>query len=485
MTARHVLTAALVLSATVLLTSTTADPDLWGHVRFGQDIVASGALHDADPYSFTSDRAWINHEWLAEVLMAFAYEAGGAAGLNLLRLAIIVLVLALVWWRLHATEWILRVQLVAVTALGIVLRAHTVRPQLFSLLLFAVALTLVTRAEERGSVRPLYLLPIVTMVWANLHGGWIVGLGMVGLWMAARIATGKAPGGHAWLLASLGIAALAGTLVNPYGPDMWRFLAETVRVERPLISDWRPTYALEPALAALWLVPAGLTAFALARAPRRWDLGAIVLVATLGLAALRVSRLDAFFMLAAVFFLAPLLRQFNAAGGTEPALRWSRAAKPAVVAMGAVILVVAGWRLPNLELRPEANPEPESAQYIRDHRLEGRMVTWFNWGQYAIWHLSPRIRVSMDGRRETVYSDSVVSDHLRFYAGAEGSVEYPDRIGADHVWLPRNMPVVPRLLADGWHPVFEGPVSIVLTRGPRPGAVHSVSTAGTRIFPGL
>ena len=68
----------------VLVTKTAADPDLWGHLRFGIDALASGAAHAADRYSFTADRAWINHEWLAEWLMAIAYTALGALGLNLL-----------------------------------------------------------------------------------------------------------------------------------------------------------------------------------------------------------------------------------------------------------------------------------------------------------------------------------------------------------------------------------------------------------------
>src|SRR5450759_1399246 len=71
----------------VLVAEGTADPDLWGHLRFGQDIVAAGGIPDADTYSFTSDRPWVNHEWLAEVLMAVAYDWFGRPGLFLLCLA--------------------------------------------------------------------------------------------------------------------------------------------------------------------------------------------------------------------------------------------------------------------------------------------------------------------------------------------------------------------------------------------------------------
>src|SRR5437868_765186 len=64
--------------ALILVTKTAADPDLWGHLRFGLDTLASKSAYAADRYSFTADRPWINHEWLAELLMAIGYTGLGA-----------------------------------------------------------------------------------------------------------------------------------------------------------------------------------------------------------------------------------------------------------------------------------------------------------------------------------------------------------------------------------------------------------------------
>ena len=64
----------------LLVSTTIADADLWGHLRSGLDILSAKALHVSDPYSFTSDRPWMNHEWLSELLMAVAYRALGPAG---------------------------------------------------------------------------------------------------------------------------------------------------------------------------------------------------------------------------------------------------------------------------------------------------------------------------------------------------------------------------------------------------------------------
>jgi hypothetical protein len=71
------------------LSYTLADPDLWGHVRFGLDILQHRALTSVNPYSFTSDRAWVHHEWLSETAMGAAYATGGVWGLSVLKLGLI------------------------------------------------------------------------------------------------------------------------------------------------------------------------------------------------------------------------------------------------------------------------------------------------------------------------------------------------------------------------------------------------------------
>jgi hypothetical protein len=126
-------------------------------------------------------------------------------------------------------------------------------------------------------------------------------------------------------------------------------------------------------------------------------------------------------------------------------------------------------------------PEAEAVTFLRDNRLRGRLLTWFNYGEMAIWHLAPGMRVSYDGRRETVYSEAVQGAHGRFYKGLDPG--YAGRIGADYVWLPRRLPVVDRLEREGWTAVFSGSRSTVLAR--RAGAyVRPEPWTGPRCFPG-
>ena len=67
-----------VLLAAVTYTST--DPDLWGNVRFGLDILRDGSIPHTDAYSFTSDHVWVNHEWLSEVFIGMPSASEGPSG---------------------------------------------------------------------------------------------------------------------------------------------------------------------------------------------------------------------------------------------------------------------------------------------------------------------------------------------------------------------------------------------------------------------
>src|SRR3954467_3803438 len=69
--------------------TTQSDPDLWGHIRFGQDLLHSHQVNRVDIYSYTTGSAvWVNHEWLSEAALAWSYDHAGAAGLVWLKLAL-------------------------------------------------------------------------------------------------------------------------------------------------------------------------------------------------------------------------------------------------------------------------------------------------------------------------------------------------------------------------------------------------------------
>ena len=129
-------------------------------------------------------------------------------------------------------------------------------------------------------------------------------------------------------------------------------------------------------------------------------------------------------------------------------------------------------------------PEAEAAQFLQNRPAGERVFTFFDHGQYAIWHLAPRHTVSMDGRRETVYSDRMVARHMAFYDDPARHARLPEELGATIVWLPRRLDANAALEGRGWVSIFDGPATTIWAReGGTPRTVVS-GTSGQRCFPG-
>jgi hypothetical protein len=452
-----------VATATVL--QLRSDADLWGHTRYGLDALAAVALPSTDPYSFTSDRPWINHEWLTEAMMGAAYRAGGSVGLTLLAVAIALSAVALARWSLHRSDlsdWSVELLSAAVFLLGVAPLAQTLRPQTVSALLFILLLALL-REHDRGNRRAIAAMPVLFLAWANLHGAWVMAGGVFAIWTLVRLI--EAPSNQPRLrLASVAIAAAAATLINPYGIGLWRFLAETVRFERTDIIEWAPVTAI-PVMLVPWTLAAGITLLALVRF-RRENTAYLLMCVFLAVASFRVVRLIPFFSLAAAMLLAPAL-------GRSPAVQRARLDRrgwvaAAVIWMVCVLSSSGDAKAGCLRPTPSLNVDEQGATFLRENGITGRLLVWFDWGEYVTWHFGPNLKVSMDGRRETVYSASLLAAHNAFYRNAPGARAFLERVNPDYVWLPKSLPVSSQISGWGWTPILETESSIIWSRANEP-----------------
>src|SRR5262249_49999779 len=155
------------------LSWTPADNDLWGHLRFGLDILESGRIARADPYSYlTVGRVWVNHEWLAEVIFAAAYNLAGPPGLVVLKVVLGLAVVLLAYGSLgcQGVGRLGAALIVTYLMLPLVPWMIVVRPQLFTYLSFVLVLRWMELAERGRSPWQWGLIPLFA-AWANLHGG--------------------------------------------------------------------------------------------------------------------------------------------------------------------------------------------------------------------------------------------------------------------------------------------------------------------------
>jgi hypothetical protein len=418
------------------IVKTFADPDLWGHVRFGLDALKHPGEIPVDSYSFTRDLPWTNHEWLSELTMGAAYRAAGSFGLVVLKSILVSAVLAIVLSSFSGALPLASAALLVVVAWGTAPQTLTLRPQLWTLVGLVVLCRLLITTPRAWW---LVALPSLFALWVNLHGGWIVGAGLLAVWTAYHLYRADAP---RLLVAAVALLSGLATLINPYGWGMWRFLAATVRVSRP-IQEWQPLSARPAGMWIPYILVFAVVALCAASKDRP-PMDRLAMIALLALAALRVSRLAPLWVAVAVVLISPTVIAWSRA---VPAYWWTLHAPSRAAAMLTVIPIVCVALFSAREVVGMSEcvpivgdwiPDTVASRALSDGAATGTIVTWFAWGEYALWHLSPALRVSLDGRRETIYSDSVLEQHDALYEGTAEGVAYLQRLDPTYVWVPAS-----------------------------------------------
>jgi hypothetical protein len=254
----------------------------------------------------------------------------------------------------------------------------------------------------------------------------IGGIVVVWVWALSYLAFGKDMRLVPPLVAAVSSLAM---LLNPNGLDHVRFLVETTTVSRPEIVEWEAVDLLG-LLGVVYLVVAGLVLYALFRSRRELDLPLVIPLVGLTIAPLMAGRHLQLFVPAAIILGGPYLAKVLA---RRPADRSARStAGSAVKALLAVGVVGGAFAIGRVAfastcLAIDASQFQFPARAVaalKEARVEGNAVVPFNWGEYIIWHLGPELRVSGDGRRETIYPEAA---HLANLDLANGNGDW-DRI---------------------------------------------------------
>jgi hypothetical protein len=386
----------------VLAYHRVVDGDLWARLAVGAHAWRTGSLMRHDVFAFTPTLPeWIDHEWGAGVIFFGLLNAFGPVSLMLLKIvtACAALLVCLFAARRKGTGWS-ALLLLAIPCAVTVLPGYVtvVRSHVLTYLFFA--LTLLCLEEMRDGRRwPAFVIVPLMLVWANVHGGFVVGLIAIAIY-AALVRTRS-------LLVTL-LAAIAVTCLNPYGLDYWTYLVPAWLHPRVAIPEWgsMPIWGSDPYFGFRILFVIAVIVIA-TEWKQRTALGLTMLTLT-AIAAWLHRRHAPFFGLAALVYIGPY------------AGRWCRRVPLVVVLAVHVILAafIAVRFLPYASLEPVVPSSfyPVGAVAALDRAsVKGNLAVPFRWGSYASGRLAPKIKVSMDGRYEETYPDETFEMNRAFF----------------------------------------------------------------------
>jgi hypothetical protein len=259
------------------------------------------------------------------------------------------------------------------------------------------------------------------------------------------------------------VVATLATLINPYGWDYWIYLAKALTMPRPEIREWVPiwqayhsgVYPLPSLLIFLALI---LFAFHVMLRKEKWVLSEILVwVVTLGLA-IRSVRHIPFFVLAICALLPPALKYyedyFRLILKNNALFSWVRRAFAWVLlVLSAVLLVIFFKQTPFSLIIPESHYPVEAVRYLGDNHLSGKLLVYYDWGEYVSFLLYPHFRVAIDGRYETVYPPEVCQIYWDFSFARPNWKAFLEQYPPDFILLPRKEKITKLLTRDPAWPI--------------------------------
>jgi hypothetical protein len=483
----------LLLSAFNQFSLVTADPDLWGHVKFGQDAWQQGALPETDSYSYTAKGArWINHEWLTEILFYQLYDTFGSRGILLFKMIIgwsLILLLARKVFKSgpdphfsNLGPFLILLVLIPIIAPGFMPRPQLMTYLLWTLLLLALHSYFDNKSEEKTKASAnnerkrkqniaLTSIPLIFLVWINSHGGVLAGLAILGtatLYEIIQSRNIRSP-----LLLSAIISGLA-TLINPYGYEIGNFFIHSLSQSRN-ISEWNGIPLWHPhqlpfKLYTLFYVILWLSA------KEKWGWQTFIILPTIYFAYKHQRHVPLTAIAMTPFMMEQAkkwVQNWSESKRMQNTLNSIR--RPAM----ACLLVFATSQLGigylknadnqfNLLVDPGVYPI-YAARFMDENELTGNIWNPFDWGEYLIWKL-PKSNISVDGRFRTVYPESILTDSANFAAGNQGweelLKEYPE---TDYVLVRKSDGTHLRMnQLKGWTAIYEDLISVLYIKSDDP-----------------
>lgn len=438
------------------------DADMYWQIAVGQSIIDHHAFPVTDSYSFTKlGVPWISSSWLAQVLYAAAYAMAGWAGPVILASLGVAAAFALLVHGLSQRFAASHAILVAMIAVLLSLHHFLARPHVLAMPVMVAWVYGLVSASDRSKAPSFWLLPLIVL-WANLHGGFVLGLALVAPFALDALWNAEASQRKALALrwAAFGVCAVAASCITPYG---WNSLLAARQIldlggALALIGEWQPADFSSLGLFEICLL-ASLAAVlwrGIVLTPTR----ILLVLGFLHMALSHSRNIEVFALLVPLVLASPVSLQLRPSGVMSAA---SKASFAGVVAMILLVSMTTWAFVANHTYTPVAAQTPTDAVNILQARKAERILHNPGFGGYLI---TKGIPVFIDGRAELYGEKFVVNTlHALDLKNAGEFLGLLDSYKIDATMLRPETPAIHLLdRLEGWQRIFADDVAVVHMR---------------------
>jgi hypothetical protein len=407
------------------------DTDTWWHLRSGEYILTNHAVPLTDPFSLTRlNQPWVDQSWGAQIILyGFFRLLGGNVGLALYTALFATLGLYFVYLMCEGNVYLRAFVVILAAATAAVF--WSARPQMISFFLSAVLLYILYLFKRRHLDR-LWLIPLLMVLWVNLHAGFFIGFillaGMIAGEILGRLFDASNPDALSWRqirkLVIISVISYIVLVINPNTVQMWTYSFKTagIGVLQQYIQEWAsPDFHFRETWPFVFMIIGTLGAAGLST--KKLDWSDLVLVGGTAFLALYASRNISTYAIVA----APVMSRHLNIWLADHGIVLARARPPRgaakilnwlillLIIVGAVAKIAVTLQ-PKAVAAAQADGLPvDAAAYLNDAKPAGPMFNSYNWGGYLL-YAAPQYPVFVDGRTD-LFEDALLTEWRNAWLG--------------------------------------------------------------------
>lgn len=457
-----------------------SDADLWFHLKVGQYLFATGDVPRVELFSFTFPGIpYIAHGWMSGAVFYALWSTVGPKAMIFLFAVLVAIAFWIAFKRTESHPFI--AGFAVLVAVWTVMPNIGVRPRVFTILFASAYFALLGRFARSMSERWIWLLIPIQALWANLHGGFFIGLALIALTAVGMVfdywaGVLEQPETFKSRLRTLAIVfagcVLAG-LLNPYGTKLYTAPLSVLRssIYQNVVVDWMsPDFHVATARPLMLLIL--LTVAVLALSPKRPKHSEVLLFLATLYATLKTQRNVVILALVCV----PLFSNYfqvwieSTRFGRIFSGPTSGSSKPLAILLGVVLLLPLAVFAIKLKSAVYSDPTQEALrvpvkamEYLKQNGITGNTFAEPNvWGAYVFW-ASPNNPVYIDGR--DVYPDTFVKEYVDITFGRLDWRAPFDQRGVNVVIVKPDSMLARELgEASGWELIYQDEMSVAFRR---------------------